>query len=105
MVTSSQFAGISVAAFFFTLFFIPELKGRSLEETDELFEMNLWAWQFADAQTTGVGRRIAMLEEGDARGETLKAHEAVAVEDDRVKVGDLVHEIGCHAHRDLKKGK
>ena len=68
----AQFAGISAAAFVFALFFIPELNGRSLEETDELFEMNLWAWQFSDAQTTGVGRRIAMLEEGDGRAEAMK---------------------------------
>ena len=34
--------------------------------------MDLWAWQFKDAQTTGVGRRIAMLEEGDDRADALK---------------------------------
>jgi SP family sugar:H+ symporter-like MFS transporter len=33
------FAAISICAFFFTVFFVPELKGRSLEEVDELFEL------------------------------------------------------------------
>ena len=32
------FAGISTLSFLFALFFVPELQGRSLEETDELFE-------------------------------------------------------------------
>ena len=63
---SSQFAGISAAALFFAVFFVPELKGRSLEETDELFEMRLWAWQFNKAKTAGVGARIAQLEQGNA---------------------------------------
>lgn len=33
------FAAISICAFLFTVFFVPELKGRSLEEVDELFEL------------------------------------------------------------------
>ena len=32
------FAAISICAFIFVVFFVPELKGRSLEEIDELFE-------------------------------------------------------------------
>lgn len=32
------FAAISTASFIFAVFFVPELKDRSLEETDELFE-------------------------------------------------------------------
>ena len=58
------FAGISFAAFVFVILFVPELAGRSLEETDELFEKRLWAWQFKEAKTVGVGRRIAQLEQG-----------------------------------------
>ena len=49
----------------FAIFFVPELKGRSLEETDELFDMNLWAWQFHNAKTIGIGARITQLEEGN----------------------------------------
>lgn len=31
--------GLAVLRFFFSMFFIPDLKGRSLEEVDELFEV------------------------------------------------------------------
>ncbi|WVW80524.1 hypothetical protein I302_102509 [Kwoniella bestiolae CBS 10118] len=59
-------AGDSLFAFIFAVFYVPELAGRSLEEMDELFELNLWAWQFKGAQTEGVGHRIAQLEAGRA---------------------------------------
>ena len=36
------FAGISLSSFIFAVFFVPELKGRSLEEVDELFERQVW---------------------------------------------------------------
>ncbi len=58
------FMGICIAGVLFCFFFVPELSGRSLEEVDELFEQNLWAWQFKGATTTGVGARIAELERG-----------------------------------------
>ena len=32
------FAGVSFASFIFITFFVPEMKGRSLEEIDEMFE-------------------------------------------------------------------
>lgn len=51
---------------FFGVFLIPELKGRSLEETDELFDAGLkWGWQFSSYETKGVGARIAALENED----------------------------------------
>jgi hypothetical protein len=59
-----QFGGISVLGLIFAVLFVPELKGRSLKETDELFEQRFWAWQFNDYKTTGVGRKIAQLEAG-----------------------------------------
>lgn len=47
----------------FGIFLIPELQGRSLEETEELFDAGLiWGWQFAKYKTTGIGAQIAALE-------------------------------------------
>ena len=56
------FAGAALLSFLFGVFFYPELNGRSLEEVDELFEANLWAWQFKKYQTHGVGHRLTELE-------------------------------------------
>lgn len=58
--------GDAVLGCIFGILFVPELAGRSLEEVDELFEARLWAWQFRDYKTTGIGHRIALLEEHDA---------------------------------------
>ena len=74
------FGGISFAAFLFVVLYVPELSGRSLEETDELFEMKLWAWQFEQAQTTGVGRRIAEIEMGESVDGVFKARNETLVE-------------------------
>ena len=62
--TAFIWMALSVIAFIYFFFFLPELKGRSLEEVDELFEKRLWAWQFAKAETTGIGARIRQVEEG-----------------------------------------
>jgi hypothetical protein len=56
----------------FAIFFMPETKGRSLEELDELFghKPTLPAWKFNAYNTTGIGARITALEKvdpGDAR--------------------------------------
>ncbi|KAK5567996.1 hypothetical protein LTR43_006136 [Exophiala xenobiotica] len=58
------FMGLAALSFIFFILFIPELKGRSLEEVDELFERKLWAWQFSKAQTHGIGNQIAAMEDG-----------------------------------------
>jgi MFS transporter, SP family, sugar:H+ symporter len=43
-------------------FFMPEFKGRNLEEIDQLFDANLPAWKFASYETTGMSHDIATLE-------------------------------------------
>lgn len=50
---------------------MPELRGRSLEEIDELFEAGLPAWRFEKYQTawsSGVVRAMAQ-GDGDVKGE------------------------------------
>lgn len=65
--------GNSVLAVIFAIFFVPELKGRSLEEVDELFEAKLWAWQFHKYQTKGIGSRITHLEDSSPKGDKVRS--------------------------------
>ncbi|RDH26321.1 general substrate transporter [Aspergillus welwitschiae] len=64
-----QVGWISAAAGYLSglygFFFTTELKGRSLEEVDQMFEARLHAWEFKDFQTTGAGRRLVELERHD----------------------------------------
>lgn len=46
----------------FAALFIPETKGRSLEELDELFDLKVTAWRFGSIATTGAGHTVAIIE-------------------------------------------
>jgi hypothetical protein len=46
--------GNSILALLFAIIFVPELKGRSSDEIDELFKANLWAWQCKVYQTSSA---------------------------------------------------
>ncbi|KAK1217419.1 hypothetical protein PQX77_019959 [Marasmius sp. AFHP31] len=67
--TIATMGSIAAVAMFYALFFVPETKGRSLEELDELFEHKpaLPAWKFKGTKTTGVGAKIGALEDGRVR--------------------------------------
>ncbi|KAL3475235.1 general substrate transporter [Aspergillus californicus] len=70
--------GFSVIAFFWVFLVVPELKGRSLEELDELFENKVETLKFSKYQSQGYGAELTLVEgvalETDeaARGEILK---------------------------------
>lgn len=57
------FGSVGVICVVWGVLFFPELKWRSLEEVDELFAANLWAWQFAGYKTTGAGSYLSRLEQ------------------------------------------
>jgi hypothetical protein len=60
------FAAPSFLLFLFGVFIVPELKGRSLEETDELFNAGLkFGWQFGSYATKGTGAQIRAIENED----------------------------------------
>lgn len=44
-----------------TLLCMPEVKGRTLEEIDQLFEGKVPAWKFSSVQTHGLTHDVAML--------------------------------------------
>ena len=68
-------------------------QGRSLEEVDELFEANLWAWKFKEFKTSGIGARLTQLE----------AHAIAMDELARQKLG-VEHQDTAQAH-DSKVGE
>ncbi|KAL6243838.1 maltose permease [Rhinocladiella similis] len=64
--TAFIYAGWALFTAIWAIFGLPELKGRSLEELDELFEVKppLAAWKFTKYQTTGFGRLVREIELG-----------------------------------------
>ncbi|KAJ9150704.1 General substrate transporter [Pleurostoma richardsiae] len=87
----------SVAAFslIWGIFFFPELKGRSLEEVDELFAANLQAWQFKRYETHGTGRLLAALENEGMGSGKLQTEEVEAANAARSS-GEQGKDIGRH---------
>ena len=62
-------AGTNFVGGVFFFFFLPELKGRTLEEIDELFERRVPAWKFKSTRTHIMDRALSELkapEHGDA---------------------------------------
>lgn len=63
---------------------MPELKGRTLEEIDQLFETNLPAWQFHKHQTGGLANELAHMENGKPQVKRLDDEDAHVEEEGRV---------------------
>ncbi|THU82598.1 general substrate transporter [Dendrothele bispora CBS 962.96] len=61
------YGSIAAVAMIYSIFFVPETKGRSLEELDELFERkpSIPAWKFRTTETSGVGAKIGAIEGGN----------------------------------------
>ncbi|KAH8898375.1 general substrate transporter [Thozetella sp. PMI_491] len=73
-------AGSSLVALVFYYFFIPELKGRTLEEIDELFENRVPTWKFKTHETTILRRALDDVQR-DHRFVPEKDDSAIAVAD------------------------
>ncbi|KIH86454.1 sugar transporter [Sporothrix brasiliensis 5110] len=69
-------AGSNFCCFLFFFFFIPELKGRSLEEIDELFAKRVGAWKFKSYQTTLLDEALQQVQKGEAEAEATRADSA-----------------------------
>lgn len=80
------FGGFTTLYMIWAIFFLPELKNRSLEEVDELFNANLWAWQFSKYETTSLAGRVAQHEEKETGRKEIQEEvevDAVELEDNR----------------------
>ncbi|KAF4990008.1 hypothetical protein FDECE_14523 [Fusarium decemcellulare] len=56
------YGSMSVLALIFVMLVVPEMKGRSLEELDELFHSRTPAWKSTGFVATGVGAEITHIE-------------------------------------------
>ncbi|KAF2087331.1 putative transporter [Saccharata proteae CBS 121410] len=52
------YASISILAIAFVYFCVPEMKGRSLEELDEIFQKRVPAWRTKAFVATGIGAKL-----------------------------------------------
>lgn len=57
------YGGFSFISLLFVIFYLPELKGRSLEELDELFQRKISVWKFGKTVTEGVGADIRAIDD------------------------------------------
>lgn len=79
------FGGFTTLYTIWAIFFLPELKNRSLDEIDELFNAKIWAWKFSSYQTKGLAGRVAHHEEGETEKQALQKDETVAAKVDEVR--------------------
>ncbi|KAF4470247.1 sugar transporter [Fusarium albosuccineum] len=63
--------GFAILSSIWAWFFMPELKGRNLEEIDQLFEANIPARKFSKYQTGGLTHELAVLENGETIGKKV----------------------------------
>lgn len=85
------YASISAVAIMFVYLVVPEMRGRSLEELDEMFQAGVPAWRNRKFRGTGIGARVTAVQnansegaarvlEGVSTGEGRESAEVVVVE-------------------------
>ena len=80
-------AGSNLVCAIFLFFYLPELKGRTLEEIDELFERRVPTWKFKSAKTTVTEEAIKEVQKRLVGGETVHVDaNQMAVRGDDAKV-------------------
>ncbi|KAM0492553.1 hypothetical protein ACHAP8_009908 [Fusarium lateritium] len=80
------FGGISALALIFTFVFLPETKGRALEEIDALFATAFNPFRPQNIQLSDAERRIGQLEGGKDFEDTVSINNEPGHNDDQVQV-------------------
>ncbi|GME57872.1 putative high-affinity glucose transporter protein [Neofusicoccum parvum] len=62
------YASISIAAIVFVYLVVPEMRGRSLEELDEMFQAGVPAWRSRKFKGTGIGARVTAVQNANSEG-------------------------------------
>lgn len=78
------YGSISGATFFFALFVIPEMKNRSLEELDEMFDEKVSVFNFAKYEVKGIGKQIHEVEGGRTPASEPKNGIEIHISDDKI---------------------
>lgn len=60
------YASMSFLAMAFVYFVVPEMKGRSLEELDEMFHSGVPAWRSKGFVSTGLGGQITSIQNANS---------------------------------------
>ncbi|KAK5164157.1 uncharacterized protein LTR77_010248 [Saxophila tyrrhenica] len=73
------YGSMSVIAIAFVYFIVPEMKGRSLEELDEMFHSRVPAWRSKAFVSDGLGAQITRVQNADASVMDTKSsdHESI----------------------------
>jgi hypothetical protein len=69
--TAYIWGGFAFLSTIYAIFFLPELKGRNLEEIDQLFEANLPAWKFNKYETGGLTHELAIRDNNQMPDKTV----------------------------------
>lgn len=80
------FGGFTTLYMIWAIFCLPELKDRSLEEVDELFNSKIWAWQFSKYKTKSLAGMVAHHQAGDILGKSQQ-EEVEATQTQEIKSG------------------
>lgn len=78
--------GFAILSSIWCWFCMPELKGRNLEEIDQLFEAGIPAWKFSKYQTEGLSHDLAVLEHDGAKAKVMDDDEDVEAGQQQVEV-------------------
>ena len=78
--------GFAILSSIWCWFFMPELKGRNLEEIDQLFEAGIPAWKFGKYQTEGISHDLAVLEHEGGVAKVVDEEEDVEAGRKRIEV-------------------
>jgi SP family sugar:H+ symporter-like MFS transporter len=74
------YGSVSVISMVFVGYFVPEMKGRSLEELDELFQSKIPAWRAKSYVCTGIGARITAVQNHSSKADHLSSTDTTTVE-------------------------
>jgi hypothetical protein len=64
------YGSFSVIAAIWVAFVLPEMRGRALEELDEMFEQRVSTFKFSTFETEGLGAEIVGVQRGSSTGDS-----------------------------------